>query len=97
MFVKPDGADDWDIDSTARPDTFFDWDTQDTGDNYFEQEDTEFDEFETFLDLTSELTINDLVQYGHDIKWMLLDCSFVGRKCSPRLVLILNAYINEKY
>ncbi len=75
------------MESTGRPPTFFSWDTQTNNANYFEREDSEFSQMETFLELTSELQINQLVQYGHQIDWMLLDCSFMGKECSPRCVL----------
>ena len=82
--TQPDDEDDWDIDSTAKPTTFFDWDTQENSANFFETDDSEFDDFEAYLDLTAELTINELVEFGHQINWMLLDCSFLGKECSPR-------------
>ena len=84
LLPQPDGEDDWDIDSTAKPSTFFDWDAQENNTNYFETDDSEFDDFEAYLDLTAELTVQELVEYGHQINWMLLDCSFLGKECSPR-------------
>ena len=84
FLTQPDDEDDWDIDSTAKPTTFFDWDTQENNANFFETDDSEFDDFEAYLDLTAELTINELVEFGHQINWMLLDCSFLGKECSPR-------------
>ena len=61
------------------------WDEEEEqgGSGYYEDKVEDFTFTEEYLAYTSQMKLEDLIRIGHELKDMLVDCTFNGRRCSP--------------